>query len=559
MYITVTRKKYKDYYHEQVLLRESYRDDNGKVKTRTIANLTKLPKEQVDALKAALNTKTAKVVSTVQEQGKYIGLSFVTVYIMKLLNMLKLFKDSFEAKTALCLIAARVAIQSSRLQALHWIKRVDKIGDLAGFSKDEFESLNDKTIYKGLDYLYENQQTIEDKLFKLNYKQNKPKRLYYDVTSSYVEGEYKDSLLVEYGYNRDKKKGKKQIVIGLLTDEEGRALSVNVYPGNTNDIKTFAKHLEIAKRRFNLENITIVGDGGMIKSKDIQTVKSMGYDYITSISKDSIRAMCNNKDSKMDCTLFDENLKEFVENDTRYILRLNPTRQEEIRQNREDKIKRLQEYLNEQKEYYNTHYKAKKETIENRVNSFLKKLKLEKFISLSFKYEEKEIEVFNKRSNQKEIKTKELIKSADIVIDKEAKEEIEKLDGCYVIKTSITNTQTKEQIHKAYKELIKVENAFKTLKTEFLEIRPLYLKTDNRIKGHIFLSMLAYNIVYQLKEFTKKAEIDFKSTLCELSSIKTVKNIVGDYTFETIPEINSRGVKKLFEIMKLKFPSRCKH
>ena len=155
MYVTITRKKYKDHYHEQVLLRESYRDENGKVKTRTIANLTKMPKEKIEALKAALNTKSASVVSAIQEQGKTIGLSFVIVFIMKMLHILKAFNKSFEAKVALMLIAARIVIQSSRLQALHWIKEIDKISHLVGFDSEEMDALNDKTIYKGLDYLYE--------------------------------------------------------------------------------------------------------------------------------------------------------------------------------------------------------------------------------------------------------------------------------------------------------------------------------------------------------------------------------------------------------------------
>ena len=261
MYVTVTRKKYKDHYHEQVLLRESYRDENGKVKTKTIANLTKMPKEKIEALKAVLSAKSHNIVSTLQEQGKTVGLSFVIVFIMKSLNLLRILNRSFEAKIALMLIAARIVLQSSRLQALYWIQDIDKISHLVGFGHEELEALNDKSIYKGLDYLYEHQQAIEDRLFKLNYtnKKSQPRRLYYDVTSTYVEGEYEDSLLVEYGYNRDKKKGKKQIVIGLLTDERGRALSVDVYPGNTNDIKTFASQLEKAKERFKIDAITIVG------------------------------------------------------------------------------------------------------------------------------------------------------------------------------------------------------------------------------------------------------------------------------------------------------------
>ena len=563
MYVTVTRKKYKDHYHEQVLLRESYRDENGKVKTRTIANLTKMPKEKIEALKAALNTKSECIVSNIQEQGKSIGLSFMVVFIMKLLNIFKVLNKSFESKIALMLITARIVLQSSRLQALHWIEKIDKISSLIGFSNEELDRLNDKTIYKGLDYLYENQQAIEDRLYKLNYinKKREPKRLYYDVTSSYVEGNYEDSLLVEYGYNRDKKKGKKQIVIGLLTDENGRALSVDIYPGNTNDVKTFDNQLQKAKKRFKIDSITIVGDGGMIKSSDIETIKSMGYDYITSIGKDTIKKMCNDETSNMKYSLFDEDLKEIIEDDTRYILRLNPIRQKEIRDNRESKIKRLKEFVEDKKSYYNTHYKAKKETLKKDIDSFIKKLKLEKFVSIEIEYEEREIEVLNKRSNKTELKEKEIAKEIKVIIDEEIKKEIELLDGCYVIKTSLTNINkdTKEDIHKAYKELIKVENAFKTLKTEFLEIRPLYLKTDNRIGGHIFLSMLAYNVVYELKHFTKEAMIDFKSTIEKLKNIYTVKNILNEYTFETIPRITDEDVNRLFEVMNLKFPTRCKH
>jgi len=146
----------------------------------------------------------------------------------------------------------------------------------------------------------------------------------------------------------------------------------------------------------------------------------------------------------------------------------------------------------------------------------------------------------------------------DLIIDKEAKKEIEQLDGCYVIKTSLTDTSkdTKEDIHKAYKTLIKVENAFKTLKTEFLEIRPLYLKTDKRIKGHVALSMIAYNITLKLKSYIDLANLDFKSTIRKLTAVKTVVNKISDIlTFETIPEI-CNDLKVLLDKMGLKLPNR---
>ena len=555
MYIAVTRKKYKDTYHEQILLRESYRE-KGRVKTRTIANLTKQPKDQVEAIAASLKNKDEIITAKDQSQGKTIGLSFVILFFMKSLGIIKSFGKTFEAKIALMLIAARIVSQSSRLQALFWSKNEDKILDLLDFDKDQKKRLNKNTVYLGLDYMQQNQIKIEDALFKSYYKDNPPKRLFYDVTSSYVTGDYSASELVTYGYNRDGKKGTQQIVIGLLTDEDGHAVSIHTYPGNTNDVKTFIDQLDKLKNRFKLENITIVGDGGMIKSEDIIKIKDLGYDYITSIGKPSIKKLIDNSNSQMDMTLFDEDLKEFVEEDTRYILRQNPIRKDEIRATREAKIQRLQEIIDSKKEYYNTHYRAKKTTLENNIDKKIADLKLSTFISYTITYENGSVTVKNKEGKEEQ-KTKPLAK-VEIIIDKQAKQDIENLDGCYVVTTSLTDTtkHTKEDIHKAYKTLIKVENAFKTLKTEFLEIRPLYLKTDDRIRGHVALSMIAYNIVHKIKHHTKKLELDFKSTIRKLSTIKTVVNTINKaIKFETIPKVSDH-IQSLFDTIGLKFPTK---
>ena len=454
------------------------------------------------------------------------------------------------------LIAARIVVQSSRLQALFWAKEEDKILDLLDFSSEEQLRLNNKNIYLGLDYIQENQEKIENKLFKSYYGKNPPKKVFYDVTSSYVTGDYEDSELVAYGYNRDGKKGTKQIVIGLLADEDGHAISIYTYPGNTNDVKTFADQLDKLKNRFKLEDITIVGDGGMIKSEDIHKIKELGYDYITSIGKPSIRKLIEDDKSKIEMSLFDEDLKEVVENGARYIVRQNPIRRDEIRETRENKITRFKEFVEFKVDYYNTHYRAKNETLENDIKKKIANLKLSQFISVNYTYENAEI-VIKSKNKDDETKIKPLA-TVEIIIDKEVKKEIEKLDGCYVVTTSLTDTtkDTKEDIHKAYKTLIKVENAFKTLKTEFLEIRPLYIKTDKRIQGHIALSMLAYNITLKLKNYIDLSELDFKSTIRKLSLVKTVNNTINKAIhFETIPDIWD-DLKLLFSIMKLKVPTR---
>jgi len=227
-----------------------------------------------------------------------------------------------------------------------------------------------------------------------------------------------------------------------------------------------------------------------------------------------------------------------------------------IRKNRESKIKRLEEFINEKQEYYNTHYRAKKETLINNINKKISNLKLSKFVSYNITYKDEDMVVKNNKGEDEiKIKAKAFI---EITIDSIAKKEIEQLDGCYVVTTSLTDVtkDTKEDIHKAYKTLIKVENAFKTLKTEFLEIRPLYIKTDNRIKGHVALSMLAYNISLKLKNYTKLAKLDFKDTIRKLSTVKTVINTINSaIKFETIPSV-CKDLTRLFDQMKFKLPTK---
>ena len=348
--------------YTQILLRESYRED-GKVKKRTIANLTKKSPKQVAAITEALKNKSDdKLSKNNLKNGKNIGLSMVVVFVMKLLGVLKAFDNHFEAKIAKFLIVARVVLQSSRLQSLYWSEE-DEVLNLLEFNKNE--KLDNKNIYLGLDYVYENKSVLEEKLFKIYYGNKPPKKLFYDVTSSYVEGDYEMSELVQYGYNRDKKVGKKQIVIGLLTDEFGHAISCDTYPGNTNDVKTFIDQLNRLKNRFKLENITIVGDGGMIKNRDIDIIKEYGYEYITSIGKPSIQKLL--KDNSIEMSLFDEELSEVIEEEkgVRYILRCNPIRAKEITKNRLDKIEAIKEFAKQKTNYYNTHLKAKKETFTN--------------------------------------------------------------------------------------------------------------------------------------------------------------------------------------------------
>ena len=190
MYIEIQKTKTNEF----IFLRKSTRDKTtGKIKKETIANLTNEPVEQVMGIINALRGKQ-HINPQDLTQGKTVGFSLIIYFIMKLLGIITALGKTYEAKIAIVLITARIFLQSSRLQALLWAKESDHVLDVVGFSAKEKDKLNDRTIYFGLDYIQENQEKIEDKLFKSYYGDKPPKRVFYDVTSSYVEGEYKDSV-----------------------------------------------------------------------------------------------------------------------------------------------------------------------------------------------------------------------------------------------------------------------------------------------------------------------------------------------------------------------------
>ena len=192
---------------------------------------------------------------------------------------------SQDAKQAAWQVLARVIDQGSRLSAVR-LAATHAACDVLGL-----ESFNEDDLYVNLDWLHEHQTEIEDRLFRLRHPDGKAKLFLYDVTSSYLEGVKNE--LGAFGYNRDGKRGKLQIVVGLLCDEDGWPLSIEVFPGNTTDTKTFGSQVRKAARRFGGGNVTFVGDRGMIKGPQINLLGEQEEDfhYITAITKPQIEAL----------------------------------------------------------------------------------------------------------------------------------------------------------------------------------------------------------------------------------------------------------------------------
>jgi len=492
MYIDVSTVRQEDKSYTRYLLRESYREGK-KVKHRTIANLSKCSPEEIAAIRLALRHKKdlsqltgqSKVVSL--RQGLSVGAVWLIYDMARQLGIAEALGTTRQGKLALWQIIARVIDQGSRLSAVR-LAGTHAACDVLGLGK-----FDEDDLYDNLDWLCENQAAVEDKLFRR--RPGNPGLFLYDVTSSYLEGT--ENELSAFGYNRDGKKGKRQIVIGLLCDESGVPISVEVFTGNTQDTRTFASQIKKVAERFGGGEVTFVGDRGMIKSEQGEELGIHGFHYITAIAKPQIETLLKGGLIQMD--LFDQGLAEVTGVDgIRYVLRRNPARAEEIRKSREDKLLSLRKGIDKQNEYLKERPRAKAKTALDKLQDKCKRLKLSKWASVS-------------------AEGKEIFLSTD----HGALEEEAKLDGCYVLKSDLSGeVATKETIHDRYKDLSFVESAFRSSKTVQLELRPIHVRLATRTRGHVFVVMMAYRIIQELAvrwehlDVTVKEGIDELSTLC---------------------------------------------
>jgi transposase len=202
------------------------------------------------------------------------------------------------------------------------------------------EAFDENDLYAALDWLEAEQTRIEQGLYAAYVKDHgePPAMVLYDVTSSYFEGEHNE--LADYGYNRDGKRGKKQIVIGLLTGADGEPLAVRVFEGNTADPSTVGEQIALLKQQFGVGEGVFVGDRGMIKAKGKAALGALGWRYISALSKEQIRALL--KRGVLQPDLFDEDISEVAEGERRLIVRRNAHTQHRERARRADKLQRLE-------------------------------------------------------------------------------------------------------------------------------------------------------------------------------------------------------------------------
>jgi len=531
--------------YSRVLLRSSFRVE-GKVKHRTLGNLSDCSETEINAIRLALKHKdqlndlidrealnpipskaglpspaaVAAQAAPSFVQGPAVGAIAVLQGLAGDLGITAALGDDREGRLALWQVIARALDQGSRLSAVRLARDTgaECVLGLPSFDEDD--------LYANLAWLEGRQEAIEQDIFEHRAAQAKPSLYLYDVTSTYLEGEH--NALAAFGYNRDGKRGKKQIVIGLLCDDHDVPVALEAFPGNTADPKTVSSQITKLRQRFDAQNITLVGDRGMLRGPQLSELSAAGLHYITAISKPQIETMLESGTLQLE--LFDQPLGEVITPSTvpvvstagadtappdkeraprmeRFILRRNPVRQAEIAANRAGKKQALEKAVSELNDWLAEHPRAKAATAQRRVEQRIKTLGLSHWMSL--------------HSHERTLTLSE---------DSGALEEESKLDGCYVLRTDLSAAEaSKETVHERYKSLGEVEQAFRRSKTVELEMRPVYVRKESSTRGHLLVVMLAYLLMQELGkrwahlDLTVKEGLDRLNTYCAVEVAGVIK------------------------------------
>jgi len=479
VHVATTRRAYKGKVYETHLLRRSYRQD-GKVKHQTLGNLSHLPPDLIDIIRQRLGGRQPSegghwdIVRTLPHG--HVAAVLGTLRDLGVDKMLAS-RPSRERDMVIGMIVARVISPGSKLATARAFK--DETAHTSLSLELGIEDVHERELYAALDWLGKRQQRIENKLAKRHLVDGT--LVLYDLSGSYYTG--RRCGLVDYGYCRDGKRGVPQIVYGLLCNAEGCPVAVEVFQGNTSDSKTLGVQIEKVRQRFGIKRIVFVGDRGMITSKRIdEEMRNVdGLDWITALRADNIKKLAAQK--IIEPSLFDErDLAEVSSPDypgERLIVCRNPMLADRRTHKRIELLEATEKALDAivTATTRKTRPLRGKAKIGLRIGKIINRFKVGKHFVLDIG----EAHFSYRRDDEK-------------IADEAA------LDGLYVIRTSVeSKTMQPEHVVRTYKDLAKVERAFRCLKTVDLKVRPIYHRLDDRIRAHVFLCMLAYYVAWHMR------------------------------------------------------------
>lgn len=457
-----------------VLLRESYREGT-KVRKRTLANLSSLSASQIAAIRCVLAGHDMQPVAQSFEisASRPHGHVQAVAATMQRLNLASLLgaKPSPERERVLAMIAARIVAPHTKLATTRWWHTTTLA---EGFGVTE---ANENDLYAAMDWLLSRQEAIQTKLAARHPREGG--LVLYDLSSSYFEGT--TCPLARLGHNRDGKKGLLQVNYGLLTDARGCPVAVSVHEGNVADAATFAAEVQRVRESFGIEQLVMVGDRGMIGHKAIAELREMdGVGWITALKTSSIRALLES--GQLQLGLFDErNLVELASPEypgERLVVCRNPQLAKLRAHKREDLLAATERSLQAIQACVQAGRLRGADAIGLRVGRVVNQYKMAKHFELAIE----------ERSFTFERKHEAIAEEAA-------------LDGIYIIRTSVdAQRMDAPECVRNYKALANVERAFRSLKTVDLKVRPIHHRTENRVRAHIFLCMLAWYVEWHMRE-----------------------------------------------------------
>lgn len=462
------------------LLREAFRE-GGKVKNRTLANISHWPPAQIEALRQVLKGNT-NLSSHLQGAFKIVrslphGHVAAVLAMMRQLKLDQLLQDQPQRTRVLALIAQRMLQPGSKLataRALRSGTAHSTLGEELGVG-----AVDEDDLYEALDWLLPQQPAIEAALARRHLGEGT--LVLYDVSSTYFEGHC--CPLARYGHSRDERRGNPQIVFGVLADGEGCPVAVEVFEGNTADPKTVATQIAKLRERFELKEVVLVGDRGMLTQARIeQELRPVaGLEWITALRSGQIQKLVT--DGALQLSLFDQtDLAEITHPDypgERLVVCRNPLLAEERARKREEMLAAAEKKLKAIAAATRRPQRPLREPerINYRIGEALGSTKMGKY----FQWQ---------------------ITAAGLSFQRDA-ERIARdaaLDGIYVLRTSLDSQRldTAETV-RSYKRLAQVERAFRLLKSLALEIRPIHHRLADRVRAHVLVCLLAYYVEWHMR------------------------------------------------------------
>lgn len=471
-----------------VLLREGWRE-NGKIRKRTVANLSSWPMEKVETLRRLL--KNEPLVG--RDEAFDIVRSLPCGHVAAVLGTLRKLgldrlidpKPSARRNQVLAMIAARILEPASKLATARGMAEataVSTLGEILDLELDEDD------LYGAMDWLLERQERIERGLAARHLEEGS--LVLYDLTSVWMEG--RSCPLARRGHSRDGKKGTLQIAFGLLCNRDGCPVAVEVFPGNTSDPATLGSQVATVRERFGLSRVVLVGDRGMLTEARIrEEVKPSGLDWISALRGPAIRALV--EAGAVEMSLFDERDLVEITSDAypgeRLMVCRNPLLAEDRARKRQELLEATEALLEPIAAATRRDKRRLKgrEKIGERVGKVIGKYKVAKHFAWSIDGEG----VFAYERNEASIAAEA------------------RLDGLYVIRTSLPASELDGPgTVRAYKRLSSVERAFRSLKTVDLKVRPVFHRTEPRVRAHVFLCMLAWYVEWHMRRKLKPLLFD---------------------------------------------------